>query len=54
MNQLPLRLVTTKKQSPNEKRRHMATARHYAKRYARTRNPALYRLSVLHLKAGLA
>lgn len=54
MSQLVLRLVTTKKQTQNEKQRHLATARHYAKRYARTHNPALYRLSVLHLKAGLA
>ena len=54
MTQLALRLVTTKKQTRNERQRHMATARNYARRYARTKNPALYRLSVLHLKASLA
>ena len=51
MTQLALKLRPA--QTKTAKARHLGTAKHYAKRYARTKNPVIYRLMILHLKAGL-
>lgn len=52
MTQLALKLQPAKTRT--EKLRHRGTAKNYAKKFARTKDPVIYRLMMLHLKASLA